>query len=117
MIGIHVKKKLFSELISFIHSAKLNKKATASLLSLLRSTTSLTINHIPKTTNALWQQLGVLFKYKTYNYCSTCFTELMQCDDSCPSCSIKNKPNSELCICSINEELERVVRSNINLIQ
>ena len=100
MIGIHVKKKLFSELISFIHSAKLNKKATASLLSLLRSTTSLTINHIPKTTNALWQQLGVLFKYKTYYYCSTCFTELMQRDDSCPSCIIKNKPNILNCVYS-----------------
>ena len=109
--------QLFSQLINFIHDAKLNKTTTRSLLKLLHSTCLCTADEIPKTIDALWQQLGVAFTFKTFYYCSTCFMELIRYQDICPECNLKVKANSELCIFSISDELERVVQSNINVIQ
>ena len=109
--------QFLSQLTDFIHTAHLNKTATSILLSLLRWTSSLTTDFIPKTSDALWKQLGVTFSYRTFYYCSTCCSELEQYQDTCSRCSSKEKANSELCIFSINDEIERVVQSNIDIIE
>jgi recombinational DNA repair protein RecR len=106
-----------SQLIDFIHAAKLNKTTTKSLLTLLRSTNSFTTDIIPKTTNALWEQLGVKFTFNTFYFCSTCFNELHGYQDICSVCNLKEKANSELCVFSLAEEIERVVKSTINIIK
>ena len=69
--------QFFSQLVNFIHDAKLNKTTTRSLLTLLRSTSLCTVDEIPKTTDALWQYLGVAFTFKTLYYCSICFYGIM----------------------------------------
>jgi hypothetical protein len=109
--------RFLSQLTNFMHAAQLNKTNSSSLLSLLRSTCSFTIDSIPRTTDALWQELGIAFTFKTFYYCSICFTELTRYQDSCSICNLKEKANSELCIFSISDEIERVVQSNIDLIQ
>ena len=106
----------FSQLIDFIHSAKLNKTTTTSLLSLLRTSKSFTTD-IPKTTNALWQKLGVKFAFKIFYFCSLCFKELNHYQDACPTCHSNEKANSELCAFSLAEEIERVVKSTIDIIK
>lgn len=107
----------FSHLVNFIHAANLNKTTTQLLLKLLRKTCSLTMDNIPKTANALWQQLGVAFAFEKFFYCSVCFTELLQYQDICLNCNVKQTPNSELFVFSIEHELQRVIRSNIDVIQ
>ncbi|CAF4427093.1 unnamed protein product [Rotaria sp. Silwood2] len=109
--------QFLSKLINFIHDARLTKTTTEALLALLRSTCSFGVDNIPKTINGSWQQLGVAFTYKRFYYCSICFMELIHYQDCCSYCKIKSKPNSELCIFSIDDELKRVVQSNIDVIQ
>ncbi|CAF4711595.1 unnamed protein product, partial [Rotaria sp. Silwood1] len=105
-----------SQLIDFIHTAKLNKTTTTSLLSLLRTTKSFTTD-IPKTSNSLWEQLGVKFIFKTYYFCSFCFKQLDKYQDICTMCNSKQKANAEFCVFSPNEEIERVVKSTIDIIK
>lgn len=109
--------QFLSQLTDFIHTAHLNKTTTSILLSLLRSTSSLTTEFIPKTPEALWKQLGVTFSYRTFYYCSTCFSELVRYQDTCSICNSKERANSELCIFSIKDEIDRVVQSNIDVIE
>jgi hypothetical protein len=106
-----------AQLIHFIHAAKLNKTTTTSLLSLLRTTKSFTTDFIPKTTNALWEQLGVKFPFERFYFCSLCFKELHRYQDICTMCNSKEKANSELCVFSLTEEIERVVKSTIDIIK
>ncbi|CAF1331125.1 unnamed protein product [Adineta steineri] len=105
-----------SQLTNFIHFARLNKTATTSLLSLLKTTKSFSAN-IPKTTNALWEQVGVKFTFKTFYYCSSCFEELNSYQDLYIRCNSKEKANSEFCLFSLAEELERVVKSATDIIE
>ncbi|CAF3953082.1 unnamed protein product [Rotaria sordida] len=109
--------QFLSQLMNFIRDACLNKTTTEALLALLRSTCSFGIDNIPKTTNSLWQQVGVAFTYKRFYYCSICFMELIHYQDCCSHCKIKSKPNSELFIFSIDDELKRIVQTNIDVIR
>ncbi|CAF1297369.1 unnamed protein product [Rotaria magnacalcarata] len=106
-----------SQLVNFIHSANLNKTTTNSLLSLLRSKCSCNAGGIPKTIDALWKLLDIKFDFDTYYFCSMCFAELLKYDDVCPTCCSKGTVNSELCIFSLSNEIDRVVKSNIDLIR
>jgi len=108
--------RYLSELVDFIHAARLNKTTTSSLLSLLRATNPCTTRAIPKTTHALWEQLDVKFTFKTFYFCSVCFNELHQYQDICSICNFKSQANSELCIFSLADELKRVVKSTIDVI-
>ena len=106
-----------SELTNFIHTAKLNKVTTSVLLSLLRTTCSLEMENIPKTTHALWKKLRVEFAFEKFYYCSCCFTELVNHRAVCSKCSVTENPtNSELCVFSLTNEIQRVVRSNSDVI-
>lgn len=106
-----------SELTNFIHTAKLNKTSTSSLLSLLRTTHSLEIKDIPKTTHSLWKKLRIEFAFDKFYYCSICFAELVNYHDICPTCKrTKHTTNSELCVFSLANEIQRVVRSNVDVI-
>lgn len=109
--------RFLSQLTNFIHAANLNKTTTQSLLALLRSTCSLRMDNIPKSTNALRKTLGVSFTYKASFYCSSYFQELHQYQDICSSCNTKKTPNSELYVFSIEDELERIVCSHTELIK
>lgn len=63
-------RRFASELTNFIHTAKLNKTTTSVLLSLLRTTCSLEMENIPKTTHALWKKLRIEFAFeKFYETC------------------------------------------------
>ncbi|CAF1198932.1 unnamed protein product [Adineta steineri] len=110
--------KLLLKLINFVYDAKLNKATTRSLLSLLQTATLNSSEDIPRTTNDLWNKLGVKFIYKCYYFCSTCFIELKNFHDCCSNskCNSKQKP-SELCVFSITDELKRIVQSNYDVIQ
>ena len=114
--SIH-QQRVLSQLIEFIHTAKLNKSTTTSLLSLLRSIRFSTIDQIPKTTDGLWKQLDIQFYFDTFYFCSECFLSLNTYQDICPHCSLKQRANSELCIFSLADEIKRVLESNIEVIQ
>lgn len=103
--------------IDFVHSANLNKTTTHSLLSLLRSNCSCSVDIIPKTTDALLKELDIKLAFNTFYFCSICFIELNNYQDICSQCNARTKANSELCIFSLDEEIKRVVRSNIDLVQ
>ncbi|CAF2109542.1 unnamed protein product [Rotaria magnacalcarata] len=107
--------QFLTQLMDFIHTAKLNKRTTASLLSLLRTAKPFT-KDIPKSINSLWAQLDVKFAFKTFYFCSFCFKQLDQFRDICTVCNSKEKANSEFCLFSLTEELERVVKSTIDII-
>ena len=107
----------FCQLIDFIRSAQLSKTTTTSLLRLLRATTALTTDIIPKTANALWNQLGVDFRFKCSYFCSTCLQELRRYQDICSVCLSKGKANCELCVFSLDGEIERVVKSTLDIIR
>lgn len=109
--------RFFCQLIDFIRSAQLSKTTTTSLLRLLRATKALTTDIIPKTANALWNQLGVKFGFKCYYFCSTCLQELRRYQDICSMCPSKGKANSELCVFSLEGEIERVVKSTLDIIK
>ena len=109
--------RFFSQLTDFIHCAKLNKTTTMSLLSLLRTTNALSTDIIPKSANGLWEQLGVKFGFESFYFCSICLRELRNYQDICSVCDSKEKANCELCVFSLKEELERVVKSTIDVIQ
>ncbi|CAF2923954.1 unnamed protein product [Rotaria sp. Silwood2] len=99
-----------SQLIDFIHTAKLNKTTTTSLLSLLRTTKSFTTD-IPKTSHSLWEQLGVKFIFKTYYFCSFCFKQLDEYRDICTMCNSKQKANAEFLVpCAENQFAADVIR-------
>ena len=109
--------RFLSALTNFIHTAKLNKTTTGALLSLLQKTQSLEIKDIPKTTHSLWKKLRIEFAFEKFHYCSVCFTELVSYQDVCPKCkTTKHTTNSELCIFGLANEIQRVVRSNADVI-
>jgi hypothetical protein len=112
----HPREFFFSDLINFIHCAHLNKSATATLLSLLRSTSELEATEIPRTNKDLWERMDIKFGYESFYYCSTCFKPLTAYHDVCSSCSFASMKNSELYVFTLLDELERVVLSNIQLI-
>ena len=107
-----------SELMNFIHTAKLNKVTTGVLLSLLRTTCSLERENIPKRTSPLWKELHIDFAFEKFYYCSCCCTELVKHQAVCSKCSATENPmNSELCVFSLTNEIQRVVRSNSDVIE
>lgn len=105
------------KMIDFIHRAQLNKINTNNFLSLLHSTKSLATLDTPKTINKLWEFLNVRFNFDMFYFCSTCFTKLKAFQDICSSCMLKQHANSELCIFSLGNELERVVQSTFDLME
>ena len=109
--------KFLHKIVEFIRHSNLNKSTVSSLLSLLRSTPTSTIDDIPTTTNSLWKQLDISFNYETFYFCSICFKQLEKFHDTCIKCKSKQKANSELCIFSLTDEIKRVVASNIKLIE
>jgi hypothetical protein len=105
-----------NKVVEFIRLANLNKTTTSELLSLLRSTG--TGHNLPRTIDQLWTRMNISFNYETYIYCSVCFKQLNTCHDRCSLCSSSNSiQNSELIVYSINDELRRVLESNIELIE
>jgi hypothetical protein len=116
MAFIHHLMKVMEKMTDFIHTAKLNKVTTTVLLSLLRTTCSFDVQDIPKTTNALWKELQIDFAFEKFYHCSLCFTELVKHQDVCPNCdAAMTTTNSELCVFSLANELQRVVRSNVDV--
>ncbi|CAF2631988.1 unnamed protein product [Rotaria sp. Silwood2] len=109
--------KFLYKMVDFIRQSNLNKTSTSLLLSLLRLTNTSTIRDIPTTTNSLWKQLDVSFTYETFFFCSSCFSPLIRFEDKCVVCNNNQRNNSELYIFSLLHELQRVVRSNIKLIE
>jgi hypothetical protein len=105
------------KIVDFVRQSNLTKSSTSSLLSLLQLTNRSSIQAIPTTTDSLWKQLNISFDYETFFYCSTCFSPLVKFQDTCTICNNKQRNNSELCIFSLAHELQRVVRSNIKLIE
>jgi hypothetical protein len=104
------------QLVDFIRNANLNKTATSSLLSLLQSAKS--CEDIPSTLAHLLKEFDITFHYEVFIYCSDCLSTLNRFQDRCTQCSPSDrKPNSELIVFSAVDELQRVVRSNLKLIQ
>ena len=104
------------QLVDFIRDANLNKTATSSLLSLLQSAKS--CEDIPSTLAHLLKELDITFHYEVFIYCSECLSPVNRFQDRCTQCSPSDrKPNSELIVFSTVDELQRVVRSNLKLIQ
>lgn len=104
------------QLVDFIRDANLNKTATSSLLSLLQSAKS--CEDIPSALAHLLKELDITFHYEIFIYCSECLSCLRRFQDRCTQCSPSDrKPNSELIVFSTVDEFQRVVRSNVKLIQ
>ncbi|CAF0877792.1 unnamed protein product [Adineta ricciae] len=109
--------QLLSEIIQFVHQANLNKTTTSSLLSLLRSIRNSKVNEIPKTADNLWRLLNIKFNYQIFYYCSSCFLNLENYQETCGQCKLKHKSNSELYVFSLSDEIKRVVLSNMDVIR
>ena len=109
--------QLLSEIIQFVHQGNLNKTTTSSLLFLLRSTRNSKVNEIPKTADNLWRMLNIKFNYQIFYYCSSCFLNLENYEDTCTQCKLKQKSNSELYVFSLSDEIKRVVLSNMDVIR
>jgi hypothetical protein len=108
--------KFLQQLMEFAHDANLNKTTMSTLLSLLQSAKSR--DQIPRNASQLLKQLDVQMYYDVYTYCSTCLSSLERPQGRCVNCSPPDrKPNSELILFSISDELQRVVSSNIQLIR
>lgn len=104
------------KLVDFIHLANLNKNTLSNLLLLLRSYQY--TGFIPSTSDQLWRILEVSFNYDLFIYCSSCLLPLKSYNERCSSSDKeRNQANSELIVFSIDEELKRVVHSNIQLIR
>lgn len=88
--------QFITNMIDFIHSARLNKTTTNTFLSLLRSKISFPSIEIPKSTDALWKKLEINFYFEKFDYCSTCFNQLPSFQDTCGICGLKDYANSEL---------------------
>ncbi|CAF3121624.1 unnamed protein product [Rotaria sp. Silwood2] len=110
-------KSFFIEIVKFIRQSNLNKTTTISLLSLLRSVHKLNIHDIPTATDALWKKLDISFNYESFFFCTNCFQQLTKFTDICFMCNNKRNVNSELCIFSLVNEIERVVAANIKLME
>ena len=75
------------------------------------------MKEIPKTADALWKKLEIEFAFEKFYYCSLCFAELMKHQDVCSKCSTAEKTtNSELCVFSLTNEIQRVVLANADVI-
>ena len=109
--------KVLIEIIKFIQQSNLNKTATSSLLSLLRSAHTLNIHDIPTSKTALWKKLNISFNHDSFFFCTNCFQQLKKFQDICIMCNNKKSANSELHIFSLENEIERVVAANIKLIE
>jgi hypothetical protein len=112
------RQSLLYELVAFILNTNLDKTKVSSLLHLLRTVAP--DSDLPRTSAALWEELGVEFSYETTFYCSNpkCFARLTHFRDVCTVCTSQYRlPNSELIIFPIQKELERLVQRNIELIE
>lgn len=106
----------YQQVIEFIRDANLNKTTASSLLSLLRSSTS--CGNMPSSLDELLKRLNISFHYDVFTYCSNYSSPLETLQDICGACdNLNRKPNSELIVFTLLGELQRVIRSNIKLIQ
>ena len=103
------------QIIEFVRYANLDKTNTDRLLCLLNDIHS-TID-LPKTGHELWEQAGVKFTYKTTVHCTKCKRQLSKFNERC-NCDNSNQTiNTELVLLSIPDEIRRVVKKNIDLIE
>jgi hypothetical protein len=94
--------------------ANLDKTNTNRLLKLIRNITS--DQQLPRTGTELWAKIGVEFLYKSQIFCTAC---MARCQNFGHRCSCNPSPrliHSELILFPLDEELRRVVRMNIDLI-
>jgi len=103
------------QIIEFVRSANLDKTNTDRLLDLLNSIHSNV--DLPKSARELWEKAGVKFSYKRTVYCTKCKRQLSKYSDKCNCDNAKKNMNTELVLFSIPDEIRRVVKKNINLIE
>ncbi|CAF2041896.1 unnamed protein product [Rotaria magnacalcarata] len=107
--------KKYLQILEFIRDANLDKASTDRLMRLLNNVNEYA--GLPRTGRELWHELGVEFNYRTFISCTKCNKDLLKFGDKCNCIETNHLMNTEFVLFSLADEIRRVVKNNIDLIE
>lgn len=107
--------KEYLQIVEFIRDANLDKTNTDQLMRLLNNIKENA--GLPQTGRELWKEIGIEFNYQKFIYCTKCKQQLLKFGSKCDCDKTNHLMNTEVVLFSIADEISRVVKNNIDLIE